>query len=92
MKSTNLRWTNSSDGHPKQLSLFNSAIFIDIRKGEKFSKNVARCLYGGSTVTYIAMQLAYFMGFNTVILVGVDHKFTTKGPAHKLVQSTSQDR
>lgn len=29
----------------------------------------------GHTVTYVAMQLAYFMGFCEVILIGVDHNF-----------------
>lgn len=33
----------------------------------------------GFTVTYVAMQLAYFMGFKRVFLIGVDHNFVQKG-------------
>jgi len=36
-------------------------------------------IYDGCTVTYIALQLAYYMGFTTVLLVGVDHRYTWKG-------------
>jgi hypothetical protein len=31
------------------------------------------------------------MGFKLVILVGVDHRFSTEGPAHKLVKSDGPD-
>jgi len=37
------------------------------------------------------MQLAYFMGFKQVILIGVDHSFTTKGTANTTVVSTGDD-
>lgn len=45
----------------------------------------------GSTVTYVTMQLAYYMGFETVILIGVDHYFETKGTPHKVVVSEGED-
>lgn len=45
----------------------------------------------GSTVTYVTMQLAYYMGFETVILIGVDHSFETKGTPHKLIVSEGED-
>ena len=37
----------------------------------------------GYTVTYVAMQIAYFMGFRNVYLVGVDHNFQQKGKANE---------
>ncbi len=37
------------------------------------------------------MQLAYYLGFEQVILIGVDHSFASKGPAHQLVTSTGDD-
>lgn len=52
---------------------------------------VRRGLWEGATVTFVAMQLAYFMGFDTVILVGVDHSFATQGEANKLVTSQGPD-
>jgi hypothetical protein len=36
-------------------------------------------IYEGYTVTYVLMQLAYFMGFTTALLVGVDHRFGYEG-------------
>ena len=36
-------------------------------------------IYEGFTVTFAAMQLAYYMGFDTVLLVGVDHRFKFDG-------------
>jgi len=56
-----------------------------------FSKDPVRCIHEGATVTYVAMQLAYYMGFKQVILVGVDHNFTTKGDPHKTVVATGDD-
>lgn len=32
-------------------------------------------LWEGWSVTYVAIQLAYFMGFKTLLLVGVDHRY-----------------
>lgn len=37
-----------------------------------FSTDAARCLWVGGTVTYLNLQLAFYMGFDPVILVGVD--------------------
>lgn len=48
-------------------------------------------VWEGATVTYVALQLAYYFGFSRVVLVGVDHNFVTKGPAHKEVTSEAGD-
>lgn len=40
-----------------------------------FSYAPDRWLYEGHTVTFVALQLAYFLGFTTVLLVGVDHRY-----------------
>lgn len=36
-------------------------------------------IWSGGTVTFAAMQIAYFMGFSRVVLVGVDHSFESTG-------------
>jgi hypothetical protein len=48
-------------------------------------------IWEGATVTYVALQLAFFMGFQTVILIGVDHSFSTVGEPHKEITSTGED-
>jgi len=56
-----------------------------------FSPDPCTDLCVGGTVTYVAMQLAYFMGFEQVILIGVDHSFATKGDPHQVVVTQSKD-
>jgi len=66
-------------------------IYLQKVAGPQFSSDVRRGVWEGATVTYVAMQLAYHMGFEEVVLVGVDHRFADKGPAHKLVTATTGD-
>ena len=48
-----------------------------------FSQDLVNSSYGGFTVTYVAMQLALYMGFKKVILIGVDHDFGDYGEHSK---------
>ncbi|GAA2137889.1 DUF115 domain-containing protein [Nocardioides koreensis] len=65
--------------------------FLERLTGPRFSGDVSRGVWEGATVTYVAMQLAYFMGFEKVVLIGVDHNFVSKGEPHKLVESQGGD-
>lgn len=56
-----------------------------------FAKDISMSICEGFTVTYVALQLAYHMGFNSVGLVGCDHTFATKGHANKLVEGLEKD-
>ncbi|EKD34390.1 MAG: hypothetical protein ACD_75C02363G0002, partial [uncultured bacterium] len=56
-----------------------------------FSRDPREGLCEGWTVTFFAMQLAYFMGFSEVILIGVDHHFVTQGDPNKEVVSEGAD-
>ena len=59
--------------------------------GKKFAQDARARLWEGATVTYTCLQLAYFMGFSTAILIGVDHSFTTKGEPNKTIVSQGDD-
>ena len=59
--------------------------------GPKFARDVTGRLWEGATVTYVALQLAYHMGFEKVFLIGVDHSFVTKGDANKTITSQGDD-
>jgi len=59
--------------------------------GPKFATDVRGRLWEGATVTYVALQLAYYMGFAEVILIGVDHNFTTQGKPNTTVISKGDD-
>lgn len=53
--------------------------FVRDYRGEmtfpEFSTDCAEAVYWGSTVTYLSMQLAYYMGCNPVYLIGVDFDY-----------------
>lgn len=44
-----------------------------------FYHDITKPLYEGYTVTYVALQIAFFMGFRRVFLIGVDHSFACQG-------------
>jgi FkbM family methyltransferase len=56
-----------------------------------FSKDPKHGVSEGWTVTYVAMQLAYYMGFSEINLIGVDHRFVTQGAPNKEVVSQGND-
>lgn len=57
-----------------------------------FATNARGRLWEGATVTYVALQLAYYLGFETVVLIGVDHNFTSKGTPNTTVVSQGEDK
>jgi hypothetical protein len=59
--------------------------------GPKFAYDMTGRIWEGATVTNVALQLAFYMGFEKVILIGVDHNFTDKGQANKTVVSAGDD-
>ena len=56
-----------------------------------FARDCSVSINQGYTVTYVAMQLAFHMGFTKVALVGCDHNFATKGNANETVVSGDKD-
>ncbi|OGN74608.1 MAG: hypothetical protein A2X25_06705 [Chloroflexi bacterium GWB2_49_20] len=59
--------------------------------GPKFSRNVGGRVWEGATVTYVALQLAFHMGFEEVILIGVDHNFVSSGAPNQTITSAGDD-
>jgi len=43
-----------------------------------FSSVPHRFVYEGYTITYVCLQLAYFMGFQNILLYGIDHRYDIK--------------
>jgi len=56
-----------------------------------FARDCSVSICEGFTVTYVALQLAFHMGFREVALVGADHTFATRGPANQAVESGARD-
>jgi hypothetical protein len=57
----------------------------------RFAVDVSGRVWEGATVTNVCLQLAYHMGFEEVILIGVDHSFATKGTPNTTVESKGDD-
>jgi hypothetical protein len=60
--------------------------------GPKFAVDARGRLWEGATVTYVALQLAYHMGFSQVILIGVDHNYSAQGKPNTTVVSQGEDK
>ena len=55
-----------------------SNVSVDYRTFQgwpKFGRDAGRLMFCGGTVTYLCIQLAYYLGASEVILVGVDHSY-----------------
>ena len=60
--------------------------------GPGFARDVRGRVWEGGTVTNLALQLAFHMGIEKAILIGVDHNFASKGEANKTVVSEGDDQ
>lgn len=59
--------------------------------GPRFANDVRWRVWEGATVTNLALQLAFHMGIEKAILIGVDHNFADKGEANKTIVSQGDD-
>ena len=68
-------------------------IFLDARFSRRFGKDLIKERIGNSkSVAYACLHLAYYMGFEEVILIGKDHSYNTNGINNKrLVESTGNE-
>lgn len=57
----------------------------------RFARDCRGSVSIGFTVTAVALQLAFHMGFRSVGLVGCDHSFAVKGPPDATVKSAAKD-
>lgn len=59
--------------------------------GPRFATDVRGRVWEGATVTNVTLQLAFHMGFQQVVLIGVDHNYNTKGKPNTTVISQGDD-
>ena len=75
----------------KNISPKDNVTYLHADAQVKFSRDVSLSLWQGNTVTTVALQIAFHMGFEKVALVGCDHNFGVSGPANKTVKSEEVD-
>lgn len=64
----------------KEFNFNNSNVYKINSKGAfGFGRKMDEDLYEGGTVTQVALQIAFAMGFKRVALIGVDHNFKQSG-------------
>jgi hypothetical protein len=58
----------------------------------RFAKDVSVSIAHGHTVTFVALQLAFHMGFDDVAIIGADHSYAMSGASNMKVNSESIDK
>lgn len=70
----------------------NKAMLYSSDSTGRFASDISSSINQGCTVTFVALQVAYYMGFTKVGLIGCDHNFATKGrPNLTVVQKGNDD-
>ena len=85
-------WHSKDLLYPEGTPDKNTHFLFTTYTGKKFATQIQDRFWEGATVTYVCLQLAFCMGFEEVILIGVDHSFTTQGKANQIVISPGDDQ
>lgn len=82
------------DNHALRIGIrFRNNVFLIHRTSiDKFARDCSVSVNWGGTVTFVAMQLAFHMGFTDVALIGCDHSFQANGPANAVAHREGVDR
>ncbi len=77
---------------PRDLPIGRTPTFLyTTYESPNFSKDVRGRVWESATVTNVALQLAFHMGFQQVILIGVDHSYASTGRPNSTVTSQGDD-
>ena len=77
---------------PRDLSLEQVPTFLyTTYESPSFARDVRGRVWESATVTNVALQLAFHMGFRQVILIGVDHSYNAAGRPNTTVTSQGDD-
>ncbi len=65
--------------------------FILGKFSQSFATGISKAYGNGKSVTYTAIQLAFYMGFNEVYIIGKDHSYNTNQKAGTGIKSTGNE-
>jgi hypothetical protein len=78
-----LNWNRRRFFNPQDISI--NYVKSKMVLNDVFQSDTTRPIVVGGTVTFVVLQIAYYMGFEKVILVGLDHNYVDKGVPSKTV-------
>jgi len=67
------------------------AYLLHTRTHRKFFSRHVSIVHEGWTVTFVCLQLAWLIGFQTILLVGVDHRYKNNGAPNEQTLWTGED-
>lgn len=73
---------HGAQGHLEEDAL--TYIFNTKKPKERFFKDITKGLHEGWTVTFAALQIAYYLGYKEVVIIGLDHRFEYDGKKNEL--------
>jgi hypothetical protein len=68
-----------------------NVIFLHSTTYPGFARDCGMSVHQGYTVTYVALQLAFHMGFSRVALIGADHSYTAQGRPNETAVASGPD-
>ena len=66
--------------------------YFNVFNNKNFSKEFDKGVGSSGTVTFTALQLAYYMGASKVVLIGIDHNFKFTGKPNDIEKITDIDQ
>lgn len=84
-----LNWNQREHFNPGAVKHLFLKVHLGLR--DRFSPDITQPISTGGTVTFVAIQIAYFLGFQEVVLVGVDHSFRQTGVPN-LTETRAQEK
>lgn len=66
--------------------------FVKLRFSPRFQTDCSKRLGAGGSVTYTTIQLAFYMGFSEVYIIGKDHSFNTTLAPGTAIKSDGSDQ
>lgn len=67
-------------------------LFLRSSRKDKVSQSLSSGICSGATVTFVALQLAIFLGYKKIVIVGLDHNFGETGTPNKTANRSGDDK
>ena len=87
-----LKFYSDANDFPGDDGIVIHTVATSFNKYPRFSEDVAQKVYGGGTVTYACIQIAVYLGFKEIYLLGVDCKYEYRSTGNHFYKVSSEDK